>query len=175
VDLTPPTAVLSILPNNPTGTTITVGGTDVVAYVYKLDAGGYSAETPVASKIILSGLIDGIHTVSVLGKDSAGNWQATLTMVSWNVSRLPVSVPDVGSFAGIQQAYNALLNDNVLQIMATGISANIIFNRTLNVILRGGYDDPSSGTVTGVTTLHGSIKIRSGSVIVRNLTITAPK
>jgi len=177
VDLTAPTATLSIPtinPTNTTGATITVGGAGVAAYVYKLDAGGYSSETPVAGKIVLNGLSDGIHTVSVLGKDSAGNWQTTPTTVGWSVSRLPVNVPGVGSFTGIQEAYNALLNDNVLQIMATGISANIICNRTLNVSLRGGYDDPSSGTVTGVTTLHGSLKIRRGSVIVRNLTIRMP-
>ena len=35
---------------------ITVGGTSVVSYKYKLDAGAWGAETPVSTHIILSGL-----------------------------------------------------------------------------------------------------------------------
>jgi hypothetical protein len=74
-----------------------VGGIDVVVYKYKLDAGDYSAETPVALPISLSSLSEGIHTVVVIGKDSSGSWQATPTMASWIVDFTPpvatVSVP----------------------------------------------------------------------------------
>jgi len=149
-----------------------VGGTDVVAYRYKLDEGGYSAELPVATPIVLTGLGDGPHTVSVLGRDSAGNWQVVPTTASWTVD-LPVSTPGGGGYAGIQAAYNALLSNNVLQLKATAIIENLVFNRNILITLRGGYD-PLSGTTSGMTTLHGSLEIGSGTVVVENLVITAP-
>jgi len=94
VDATPPTATLS---GQPTGAVkdktadITVGGTDVVAYKYKLDSGTPSTETPVSTHITLSGLGDGLYTVSVIGKDTAGNWQAqgSATSASWTVDTIP--------------------------------------------------------------------------------------
>ncbi|MBM4463373.1 MAG: hypothetical protein FJ012_08565, partial [Chloroflexi bacterium] len=91
IDTTPPTATII---DAPTGTVprntadITVGGVDVVAYKYKLDSGTWSAETPVATHIILSGLSDGAHTLYVIGRDTAGNWQleANATTASWTVA-----------------------------------------------------------------------------------------
>ena len=74
-------------PTNSTAATLTVGGTDVVAYMYKLDDGSYSAETDISNSINLTGLTEGAHTVSVIGKDAAGNWQAEAdaTTATWTV------------------------------------------------------------------------------------------
>lgn len=95
-DNIPPIVVLSNLPANPTGVNsadITVGGEDVVTYKYKLDNGSYSAETPVSSHIQLSSLADGSHTLYVLGKDSAGNWnpEISATTHTWTVSTIVTS------------------------------------------------------------------------------------
>jgi Leucine-rich repeat (LRR) protein len=103
-----PTATLS---GQPTGvvsyntTDITVAGADVVAYKYRLDIGAWNAETPVSTHIILSGLADGLHTVSVIGKDSAGYWQTedSATATSWTVA-VPVVFPDPGLEAAIREA-----------------------------------------------------------------------
>jgi len=100
VDTTPPQATLS---GQPTGTVnystadITAGGTDVVAYKYKLDNGAWSAETPVSTHIILSGLSDGSHTVSVIGKSALGQWQAEAdaTTVSWTVDTTVPPAPNL--------------------------------------------------------------------------------
>jgi hypothetical protein len=62
-------------PTNSTDADLTLGGTDIVTYKYKLDSGSYSSETAVATQISLSSLEEGSHTVSVIGKDSNGNWQ----------------------------------------------------------------------------------------------------
>jgi len=170
VDLTPPTATVSGTPASPTqstGATLTVGGADVVVYKYRLDTGGYSAETPIATPIVLSGLADGSHTVSVLGRDSAGNWQVTPTTASWSVD-LPVSIPGSGEFADIQEAYNALLSGNILRIKGISVVKNLIFNRNLTITLRGGFD-PASGTCTGFTSLQGNLEISNGTVIIENL------
>jgi len=90
IDLTKPTATLSGTPANPTyltTTNITVGGTGVTAYKYKLDSGVYGAETPVATKIQLSGLTAGSHTISVIGKNALGNWQleTSATTYTWTI------------------------------------------------------------------------------------------
>ncbi|HEV8293514.1 MAG TPA: hypothetical protein VGP94_16375, partial [Tepidisphaeraceae bacterium] len=54
---------------------LVVGGPGIVAYKYKLDNGAWSAETPIANPIVLSGLGNGAHTVYVIGKNVAGVWQ----------------------------------------------------------------------------------------------------
>ena len=89
--------VTATLSGQPTGAVkdktadITVGGTGVVAYKYKLDAGSWGGETAVGTHIGLSGLGDGLHTVSVIGKDAVSNWQAegSATTASWTVDTTP--------------------------------------------------------------------------------------
>jgi len=78
---------------------ITVGGTQVTYYKYKLDGGSYSAETPVATHIILPSVLNGDHEISVLGRDSAGNWQeeVSATTYSWTVS--DTTAPDITGLA----------------------------------------------------------------------------
>jgi len=90
-DTTAPTASLTGTPaalTKLTTTNITVGGTGVVYYKYNLDGvGDYSAETAVSSNIGLSGLSTGSHTLFVIGRDQAGNWQAegSATTHPWTV------------------------------------------------------------------------------------------
>lgn len=48
-----------------------------VAYRYKIDAGTWSAEVPIATPFNPTGLTDGYHTIYFVGKHSAGYWQAT--------------------------------------------------------------------------------------------------
>lgn len=95
VDTVPPIAVLSGLPpgqTNRTVTDITVGPADVQSYRYSLDSGLYSAETPVSTKIALAGLSAGPHTLSVVAKDAAGNWQTDATTHSWTIDLTPPSL-----------------------------------------------------------------------------------
>lgn len=167
-----PKATISGKPTSPTknaSATLTIGGTDIAAYKYKLDTGSYSNEIPVATLIGLSDLSDGVHTVSVLGRNSAGEWQVTPTTVNWSVD-VPVRIPGGGGYVGIQAAYAALLGDNVLQIKGGTLVENLVFNRNLTITFRGGFDS-ASGTCTGFTNLQGSLVIKDGTVIVENLTL----
>ena len=72
---------LATLSGQPTGLVnyntadITVGGPNVATYMYRVDDGPWSDDMATSSRIILSGLSDGRHTVYVIGKDAAGNWQ----------------------------------------------------------------------------------------------------
>ncbi|MBF0548462.1 MAG: SUMF1/EgtB/PvdO family nonheme iron enzyme [Candidatus Riflebacteria bacterium] len=91
IDLTPPTAALSNTPPNPTNQTtanINVSGTDVAYYKYKLDSGTWSNEISVSSPISLTSLSEGAHSISVIGRDLAGNWQNqnSSTNYSWTIS-----------------------------------------------------------------------------------------
>ncbi len=71
-----------------TGATLTVGGPGITDYRFRLDNGVYGAETPVGSPLVLAGLANGVHTVRVIGKNSAGVWQSTNqpALRSWTVS-----------------------------------------------------------------------------------------
>jgi len=88
LDNTPPACTISGLPSSPThqtGVTLTVEGIGVTHYRYKLDDGSYSGEREVHIPMALSGLSDGSHTIYVLGRDLAGNWQAEPTTASLTV------------------------------------------------------------------------------------------
>ncbi|MHB1162972.1 MAG: beta strand repeat-containing protein [Minisyncoccota bacterium] len=99
LDSSAPTATLTGTPaaiTNVTTTNITVGPSgDVVYYKYQLDGGVWSAETPVATAIATSSLADGSHTLNVLGRDQAGNWQTVNTMYSWTVDTTPPALAEV--------------------------------------------------------------------------------
>ncbi len=83
-----PTATISGLPDSPTNqtdVTLTVGGESIISYKYKLDGGDYGSETLVANPIALTDLTDGSHTIYVLGRNAAGNWQIEPTTATWTV------------------------------------------------------------------------------------------
>lgn len=77
---------------NQNSATLTIGGVGVVTYQYSLDGGGLNGvDLPAAQKIILTGLTDGSHTLTVLGKAAGGNQQtiATATTATWTVKATP--------------------------------------------------------------------------------------
>ncbi|MCX6800432.1 MAG: Ig-like domain-containing protein, partial [Candidatus Falkowbacteria bacterium] len=88
-DKTAPNVTLSGTPQDPTSErdiNILVGGANVTGYKYKLENGGYSAEISVATRLIRAELETVSHTLSVIGRDQAGNWQAAPTIYSWTIS-----------------------------------------------------------------------------------------
>ncbi len=50
-------------------------GSGFTHYQWNLDGGAFSAETPITTPISLSGLTNGAHTVSVIGKNDVGTYQ----------------------------------------------------------------------------------------------------
>ena len=89
-----PSATITGVPptiTSQTFVTLTVGGPGIVSYQYKLDSGAFSADIPVATPLALNGLSDGIHIVSVLGKDVLGNQQLpdSPTLGVWTVKATP--------------------------------------------------------------------------------------
>lgn len=153
-----PTVILSGLPANPTylaTTNITVGGTGVTAYKYKLDSGTYGAETNVTTKIALSALTAGTHTISVIGKNAIGNWQqeTNATQYSWTVDftvpTLTISNPSVSLSTGANVTYTVTYtNANTITLSAS----NITLNKT--------------------GTANGSFAVTTASASVRTVTIS---
>jgi hypothetical protein len=86
----PQWASLSGEPASPTPlTTITlqVGGPGITHHRYRVNSGAYSGETPVSNSIVLSGLTNGVYTVFVIGKNSAGVYQTNATASkTWTVN-----------------------------------------------------------------------------------------
>jgi hypothetical protein len=83
-------AVLAHAPSSPTiarTATITVGGTGVSSYMYRLDNGGWSQALSITTPISLAGLSAGSHVLTVLGQNSHGVWQNldTPTTAAWTV------------------------------------------------------------------------------------------
>jgi len=64
---------------NRTGNSIPVSdwpnGSGYTAYKWRLDTNAWSAETPISSPIVLSGLAGGPHHIEVIGKNDAGFYQ----------------------------------------------------------------------------------------------------
>jgi hypothetical protein len=66
-------------PDSPTylnAATLTVGGTDITQYRFRLNNGAWSADRLVSQPISLTGLANGHYTVYVVGRNSSGIWQA---------------------------------------------------------------------------------------------------
>ena len=95
-DTAAPTATVSGAPTSAIypeiDVNLTIGGTDVTHYKHKLESGNWSAETPVATALTITATWSiGTHTVKVVAKDAAGNWQTegNATTVTFQVIAVP--------------------------------------------------------------------------------------
>jgi len=165
VDTQAPTASLTGTPaalTNATTATVTVGGDGVVAYQYKLDGGSYSAERVIATAIELSGLAAGSHTLSVIGKDEAGNWQleSAATTHTWTIDTTAPSV--TGKTPGVN-ALNVDPNDNITVVFSKAVVAG-----EADITLQTGTDPAVVTVVTGTGTntlvINPSTTLDSNSV-----------
>jgi hypothetical protein len=112
VDTTAPAVSILNPPSNGTATDISVsiGGTDVIAYQFCLDPSGSpssasdstwwntngtpsNSDRTVDYSITKSGIAEGTHVLLVRGRDLAGNWSQT--SCSWTVSDVPLVAPSV--------------------------------------------------------------------------------
>ncbi len=64
-----------VSPTAQTTATLTIGGPGIVSYRYRMNSGPWSAEVPITTPLVPSGLADGSYTVYITGKNDAGVWQ----------------------------------------------------------------------------------------------------
>ena len=83
---------------------------------------------------------------------------------------LPVLI-GTNYYPTIFSAYAAAGAGSLMETMVYTFTGNLILNRGIAVMLRGGYDAMYSANPTGMTTLHGALTISSGSLVVEGLTI----
>jgi flagellar hook assembly protein FlgD len=181
VDTIPPVAVVTGMPQSPTRTTgavLSVSGDDIQAYKYQLDSGAYSPESAAAQPIVLTGLGNGTHTVSVTGKDSAGNWQReeSATVVSWLVDLEP-PVLTISTLPNGAYTNNKILNisgtatDNVAvkDVAVNGMLVTLNADNTFSQVLT---------LATGTNTITSIASDTAGSTATDTRTIildqTAP-
>jgi|GEM_PF-3129998 len=167
VDTIPPRAVIKGAQPDPTNTTnanLAIGGDGVVAYRYKLDDGAYSDEKPIADAIILASLAEGTHTVAVIGRDSAGNWQAETnpTTIGWLVDLTP-------PILGVSALSDGTNTNKAEQNIAGNVSdANLVKSLVLNVT--GASVGSYSLTVDGNGAFSHLLTLSTGANVI---TVTA--
>lgn len=98
VDATPPTFSLSGTPadgTTSTSATITVVGSEVVAYKFAKDSDTFSSEVVVGTPISLGSLAVGSHTIKVIASDVFGNYTlpASAVTATWTISAPPPPPP----------------------------------------------------------------------------------
>lgn len=135
---------------NKTSIDIVVAGANVAAYKYKLDAGSWSSEIPVATPLTIAGLGEGYHTLYVVVKHTLGYWQETTS-------------PDVKTFSWVQDALpaaDAAFDVVTLPTTAGGTTASQSVNirvigseiaRYKICLDNGAYSDCTASTYKGTT------------------------
>ncbi len=116
IDKSIPTAIVDA----PTGVvhtqtaSITVNGTGLTHYKYKLDAGAYSSAIASSQAIELTGLSEGPHTLYVLGCGVTGSCQleTSPTIATWDV--------DIVIAGDINDDGSINLSDAILSLQASG-------------------------------------------------------
>ncbi|HRP70372.1 MAG TPA: carboxypeptidase-like regulatory domain-containing protein, partial [Turneriella sp.] len=129
---------------------IAVAGVDVAAYRYRLDAGSWGTEIPVATPLTLSGLSEGYHTLYIVVKHTLGYWQETTS-------------PDVKTFSWVQDtlpAADAAFDPVTLPVANGGTTASQSVNirvigseiaRYKICLDNGAYNDCTTSTFQGAT------------------------
>jgi hypothetical protein len=73
-------------------------------------------------------------------------------------------------FEDIQSAYEALLDQDIIQVQASDFPGDVVFDWSISVTLDGGYDS-AFDSITGRSCIQGSLVILDGCVILKGMTI----
>ena len=133
--------------------TISVEGSAVTHYKYKVDTGSFGAQTIKATNIDVSALSDGQHTISIVGYDGT-TWQSdsSATTLTFTVDN---TAPSVISFS---TASGSTITTNTTITMTSANSNNIRYT------LDGSDPTVSTGTLSStlaLTSSHSSVTLRA--------------
>ncbi len=143
--LTSDTSATLVLGTRITGHGLPTGGfplgSGYTHYKFRLNDGTWSAETPLTTPLVLSGLANGSYAVQVIGRNDAGEWQSTNAPTvsrSWTVNT---------ALAGVR--LNEILARNVSTLLTNGEAPDLIelFNyggTTVDLSGLGLTDDPAT-------------------------------
>jgi hypothetical protein len=175
-----PTALIFGAPvgaTNLPGVTMTVGGNGVATYRYKVDNGVFSDPTPTTTPIVISGLADSFHTVSVVATAVVGTTlfsqpEANASLAQWLVKTVPpvLTVSPVTSPTGTTNLTitgTVELGSNTQVQTGTGVTAGPISvfgtSWTCNISgLKKGTNDitiTATDIASNVTTATASVNV----------------
>jgi hypothetical protein len=82
-----------------------------------------------------------------------------------------ISQVGAANYSKIQDAVDAATDGAVIDILNTSIFEDIVVNKEMILTMRGGRSDDFNST-TGSTTIHGSLSINCGTVVVMDIVIS---
>ncbi|MBX3722276.1 MAG: hypothetical protein KF713_10605 [Turneriella sp.] len=137
-------------------------GAYAVSYRFRVDAGAWSAETPIGTPLNTGALSDGYHTIYIIGKHTNGYWQDTAAPDVYSKSWVQDTTPPSAFLdpLTLPAAVTASLNLNV-RIVGTDVS---YFRYCMD---NGTYNDCTTNTY------RGAPDVASGGLSVPNGVYTA--
>jgi VCBS repeat-containing protein len=138
---------------------LAVGGDDIVAYRYSLDGGAYGVETTVETPLTLTNLADGVHSVSVIGKNSNNDWQAELeatVSTGWTVD---------SNYSDIRISEVLASNATALNVGGTFPDFIELFNAGNSLISLDGMSLTDDPTVPAKYVFDANAEIPSGQYL----------
>jgi hypothetical protein len=152
--------------------TITPGGTGGVVSVLPGGSQIFTI-TPAVGSTITSIVVDGV----ALAPASSAGATYTFTNVTTNhtisaVFAGPLTTSDVrinaNYYPTVQDAYNAAITGSVIQLRTGILTGSLLAARPIDITFSGGFDLGYT-VAAGVSTIHGPVVVRQGSI--RNLNI----
>jgi hypothetical protein len=117
-------------------------------------------------------LTPGSYTVSFTATGASGSETVTkpayITVLACGNAAVRLQGAVGGSFAGINAAYLAATDGDLIQLMAVDQAGTVEMNRALQVTLRGGYDC-AYGDGPFATALTGNLRVSDGNVKLEKL------
>lgn len=108
------------------------------------------------------------------GCDTVNGRQCTVTLNgARNVTaEFSADIKVIASFHDtIQAGYGMITAGDIMKLRSTEFTGELVFNRAISFILRGGHDALFSSTA-GTSTIHGSLTIAAGSVELDGIVVT---
>lgn len=163
---------------------VSLGGSDPTAFEIVTDGCSTITWPPYASvcsigvRFLAHSTGTSKATLTFTSNDPAGP-EVVLTGTSANFNPLPplrllhatqVTYYDPALAATLHAALTAAVDGDVLQMQSVSVPDLVTAAPTGTVIIDGGFDSAFAGQ-SGTTTLVGGLKINSGKIVVRNLTV----
>jgi YD repeat-containing protein len=157
-----------------TGQTVTLAcndgsGTGCSKIYYTTDG-----STPItASSVYTSPLtISATTTLKYFAVDLAGNSEAVKSQMYGICTGAHVQIAGKGSYASLQDAYNAAVDRDVIQALATEFFEDFTANHNISVTLDGGYNCDYSSNAGGKSVIHGMPHVTGGTVKLKNIRVS---
>jgi len=139
---------------------------------YQINAGTGVTLRATADQYSLFGGWSGVcvNTAGDCSFTMGGTKSATAAFSIDTAHSVMIGVPSPLYYPTIQSAYQAAVDNAIIQIWGIDFSEGLIFDQGRAVTVQGGYNGGYSNN-SGVTTVHGTVSLVNGTVTIDNLNI----